>query len=148
MEIVCWRAMLIYYRSSFALTGLHRIGLGGPIQTKTINVPPKFPCSLKVFGYPRIPTRPRCSRWQKELRAAVFWGISTFLRLIIRNPRFAKITDQMVSLGAVESAINAVVPEPVEVLSTAIPDGKKGTSALSHKFASSFSQYKVTCACR
>ncbi|MCP4286579.1 MAG: AMP-binding protein, partial [Gammaproteobacteria bacterium] len=49
-----------------------------------------------------------------------------FLSIVDRYSRFAKIGGEMVSLGAVESAINAVVPETVEVLSTAIPDEKKG----------------------
>jgi acyl-[acyl-carrier-protein]-phospholipid O-acyltransferase/long-chain-fatty-acid--[acyl-carrier-protein] ligase len=49
-----------------------------------------------------------------------------FLTIVDRYSRFAKIGGEMISLGAIESAINAVLPEDVEVLSTAIPDGKKG----------------------
>ena len=49
-----------------------------------------------------------------------------FLTIVDRYSRFAKIGGEMISLGAVESAINAIVPEDVEVLATAIPDGKKG----------------------
>ena len=32
----------------------------------------------------------------------------------------------MISLGAIESAILELLPEEIEILSTAIPDGKKG----------------------
>lgn len=34
--------------------------------------------------------------------------------------------DEMISLGAVESAIGRVLPEETEVLATVLPDGKKG----------------------
>ena len=36
----------------------------------------------------------------------------------------------MISLGAIESIINKVLPEDVEVLTTALPDGKKGEKVI------------------
>ena len=49
-----------------------------------------------------------------------------FLVIVDRYSRFAKIGGEMVSLGAVEGAISKLLPEDVEVLTTALPDGKKG----------------------
>ncbi len=49
-----------------------------------------------------------------------------FLTIVDRYSRFAKIGGEMVSLGAVESAIGHQLPEEVEVLATNVPDGKKG----------------------
>ena len=49
-----------------------------------------------------------------------------FLTIVDRYSRFAKIGGEMVSLGAIESTIATLLPEDVEVLTTALPDGKKG----------------------
>ena len=49
-----------------------------------------------------------------------------FLTIVDRYSRFAKIGGEMVSLGAIEGSISRVLPEEVEVLTTAVPDGKKG----------------------
>lgn len=49
-----------------------------------------------------------------------------FLTIVDRYSRFAKIGGEMISLGAVESAIAQVMPEGVEVLATSLPDSKKG----------------------
>ncbi|MDB4308145.1 AMP-binding protein, partial [Gammaproteobacteria bacterium] len=49
-----------------------------------------------------------------------------FLTIVDRYSRFAKIGGEMISLGAIESIINKVLPDDVEVLTTALPDGKKG----------------------
>ncbi|WP_210396952.1 acyl-[ACP]--phospholipid O-acyltransferase [Motiliproteus sediminis] len=49
-----------------------------------------------------------------------------FLTIVDRYSRFAKLGGEMVSLGAVESAITKQLPEEVEVLATAIPDSRKG----------------------
>jgi len=49
-----------------------------------------------------------------------------FLTIVDRYSRFAKIGGEMISLGAIESAIGKLLPEYIEVLTTAIPDGKKG----------------------
>ncbi|RLA18554.1 MAG: acyl-[ACP]--phospholipid O-acyltransferase, partial [Gammaproteobacteria bacterium] len=49
-----------------------------------------------------------------------------FLTIVDRYSRFAKIGGEMISLGAIESSINATLPEDVETLTTAIPDDKKG----------------------
>ncbi len=49
-----------------------------------------------------------------------------FLTIVDRYSRFAKIAGEMVSLGAIEDTINNATPEDVEVLSTAIPNDKKG----------------------
>jgi acyl-[acyl-carrier-protein]-phospholipid O-acyltransferase / long-chain-fatty-acid--[acyl-carrier-protein] ligase len=49
-----------------------------------------------------------------------------FLTIVDRYSRFAKIGGEMISLGAIESAIAKVMPENIEVLTTAVPDGKKG----------------------
>jgi acyl-[acyl-carrier-protein]-phospholipid O-acyltransferase/long-chain-fatty-acid--[acyl-carrier-protein] ligase len=53
-----------------------------------------------------------------------------FLTIVDRYSRFAKIGGEMISLGAIESAINKVLPEDVEVLTTALPDGKKGEKVI------------------
>ncbi len=49
-----------------------------------------------------------------------------FLTIVDRYSRFAKIGGEMISLGAVESAIGQLLPPEVEITSTALPDGKKG----------------------
>lgn len=49
-----------------------------------------------------------------------------FLTIVDRYSRFAKIGGEMVSLGAIEGAIGKLLPEDIEVLTTALPDGKKG----------------------
>jgi len=49
-----------------------------------------------------------------------------FLVIVDRYSRFAKIGGEMVSLGTIETAINKLLPEEIEILTTAIPDGKKG----------------------
>ena len=49
-----------------------------------------------------------------------------YLTIVDRYSRFAKIAGEMISLGAIESAILELLPEEIEILSTAIPDGKKG----------------------
>ena len=49
-----------------------------------------------------------------------------FLTIVDRYSRFAKIGGEMVSLGAVESAIAKLLPDESEVLATALADGKKG----------------------
>ncbi len=53
-----------------------------------------------------------------------------FLTIVDRYSRFAKIAGEMVSLGAIEDAINNATTEEVEVLSTAIPDDKKGEKVI------------------
>ncbi|HDY85600.1 MAG TPA: acyl-[ACP]--phospholipid O-acyltransferase, partial [Methylophaga sp.] len=49
-----------------------------------------------------------------------------FLIIVDRYSRFAKIGGEMISLGAVETNINAKLPEDVEILATTVPDDKKG----------------------
>jgi len=49
-----------------------------------------------------------------------------FLTIVDRYSRFAKIGGEMISLGAVESAIGKLIPAEIEITSTALPDGKKG----------------------
>ncbi len=49
-----------------------------------------------------------------------------FLTIVDRYSRFAKIGGEMISLGAIEGAVGKLLPEEVEVLTTALPDGKKG----------------------
>lgn len=49
-----------------------------------------------------------------------------FLTIVDRYSRFAKIGGEMVSLGSVESSINPLLPEHVEILTTTISDEKKG----------------------
>ena len=53
-----------------------------------------------------------------------------FLTIVDRYSRFAKIGGEMISLGAIEGAIGKVLPENVEVLTTALPDGKKGEKVI------------------
>ncbi len=53
-----------------------------------------------------------------------------FLSIVDRYSRFAKIGGEMISLGAIESAISGHLPEHVEILATALPDGKKGEKVL------------------
>jgi acyl-[acyl-carrier-protein]-phospholipid O-acyltransferase/long-chain-fatty-acid--[acyl-carrier-protein] ligase len=52
--------------------------------------------------------------------------VDGFLTIVDRYSRFAKIGGEMISLGAIEGAIGQLLPEEVEILSTALPDGKKG----------------------
>jgi acyl-[acyl-carrier-protein]-phospholipid O-acyltransferase/long-chain-fatty-acid--[acyl-carrier-protein] ligase len=49
-----------------------------------------------------------------------------FLTIVDRYSRFAKIGGEMVSLGAVESAISPLLPEDVAIAATALPDSRKG----------------------
>ncbi len=49
-----------------------------------------------------------------------------FLTIVDRYSRFAKIGGEMISLGAVESAIAKQLPEEMEILATTVPDSKKG----------------------
>jgi len=49
-----------------------------------------------------------------------------FLTIVDRYSRFAKIGGEMISLGAIESAIGQQLPEDSEILATTIPDDKKG----------------------
>ncbi len=49
-----------------------------------------------------------------------------FLTLVDRYSRFAKIAGEMISLGAVEEAIRAIVPEEVDIVAANAPDAKKG----------------------
>jgi acyl-[acyl-carrier-protein]-phospholipid O-acyltransferase/long-chain-fatty-acid--[acyl-carrier-protein] ligase len=49
-----------------------------------------------------------------------------FLTIVDRYSRFAKVAGEMVSLGAVESAIDRQLPDDMEVLATSLPDEKKG----------------------
>ncbi len=49
-----------------------------------------------------------------------------FLTIVDRYSRFAKIGGEMISLGAVEAGIAPLLKESVEILATALPDGKKG----------------------
>jgi acyl-[acyl-carrier-protein]-phospholipid O-acyltransferase/long-chain-fatty-acid--[acyl-carrier-protein] ligase len=53
-----------------------------------------------------------------------------FLTIVDRYSRFAKIGGEMISLGAIEGAIGKVVPENIEVLTTTVPDGKKGEKVI------------------
>jgi acyl-[acyl-carrier-protein]-phospholipid O-acyltransferase/long-chain-fatty-acid--[acyl-carrier-protein] ligase len=53
-----------------------------------------------------------------------------FLTIVDRYSRFAKIGGEMISLGAIEGAIGKVVPDNVEVLTIALPDGKKGEKVI------------------
>ncbi|RKZ81009.1 MAG: acyl-[ACP]--phospholipid O-acyltransferase, partial [Gammaproteobacteria bacterium] len=49
-----------------------------------------------------------------------------FLVIIDRYSRFAKIGGEMISLGAIEESINAILPDDIEILATTLPDDKKG----------------------
>ena len=49
-----------------------------------------------------------------------------FLVIVDRYSRFAKIGGEMISLGAIEASINPTLPEDIEILTTTIPDDKKG----------------------
>ena len=51
-----------------------------------------------------------------------------FLTIVHRYSRFAKIGGEMISLGAIEASINPHLPKDVEILSTSIPNDKKGES--------------------
>ncbi len=52
--------------------------------------------------------------------------VDGFLTIVDRYSRFAKIGGEMISLSAVEIAIARVIPEEIDILAVAIPDGKKG----------------------
>jgi acyl-[acyl-carrier-protein]-phospholipid O-acyltransferase/long-chain-fatty-acid--[acyl-carrier-protein] ligase len=56
--------------------------------------------------------------------------IDGYLTIVDRYSRFAKIGGEMVSLGAVESGIREMLTEEVDILSTAIPDGRKGEKVI------------------
>lgn len=49
-----------------------------------------------------------------------------YLTIVDRYSRFAKVGGEMISLGAVEAAIQANLSADIEILASAIPDGKKG----------------------
>ena len=49
-----------------------------------------------------------------------------FLTIVDRYSRFAKIAGEMVSLGAVEEAIRAIIPKEVDIVASNAPDAKKG----------------------
>jgi len=49
-----------------------------------------------------------------------------FLTIVDRYSRFAKIGGEMISLTAIETAIAKTLPDEIEVLATALPDGRKG----------------------
>lgn len=49
-----------------------------------------------------------------------------FLSIVDRYSRFAKIGGEMISLGGIEASITPMLPEDVEILTTAIADDKKG----------------------
>ena len=49
-----------------------------------------------------------------------------FLVIVDRYSRFAKIGGEMISLGAIEAVINPTLPEDIEILTTTVPDDKKG----------------------
>lgn len=49
-----------------------------------------------------------------------------FLVIVDRYSRFAKIGGEMISLGAIEAAINPTLSEEIEILTTTLADDKKG----------------------
>ncbi|MFP8966121.1 acyl-[ACP]--phospholipid O-acyltransferase [Pokkaliibacter sp. CJK22405] len=49
-----------------------------------------------------------------------------FLTVVDRYSRFAKVGGEMVSLGAVEEAVNKVLGDEVRVMAVAVPDERKG----------------------
>lgn len=49
-----------------------------------------------------------------------------FLIIVDRYSRFAKIGGEMISLGAIEASININLPDDIEILTTTVPDDKKG----------------------
>ncbi len=49
-----------------------------------------------------------------------------FLTIVDRYSRFAKIAGEMISLGAVEEEIRAIIPEEVDIVAANVPDAKKG----------------------
>ncbi len=53
-----------------------------------------------------------------------------FLTIVDRYSRFAKIGGEMISLGAIESAVSQHLPEDSEVLATTVPDEKKGEKVI------------------
>ena len=53
-----------------------------------------------------------------------------FLTLVDRYSRFAKIAGEMISLGAVEEAIRALIPEEIDIVAANAPDAKKGEKVI------------------
>ena len=53
-----------------------------------------------------------------------------FLTIVDRYSRFAKIAGEMVSLGAVEEAIRAIIPEEIDIVAANAPDAKKGEKVI------------------
>ncbi len=53
-----------------------------------------------------------------------------FLTIVDRYSRFAKIAGEMISLGAVEEAIRAIIPEEVDIVAANAPDAKKGEKVI------------------
>ncbi len=49
-----------------------------------------------------------------------------FLTILDRYSRFAKVAGEMISLGAVEEAIRAILPEDIDIVASNAPDAKKG----------------------
>jgi acyl-[acyl-carrier-protein]-phospholipid O-acyltransferase/long-chain-fatty-acid--[acyl-carrier-protein] ligase len=49
-----------------------------------------------------------------------------FLSIVDRYSRFAKIGGEMISLSAIEASINKLLPQNIEILTTTMPDDKKG----------------------
>ena len=53
-----------------------------------------------------------------------------FLTIVDRYSRFAKIGGEMVSLGAIETELEKLLPEGIEIAATAIPNSKKGEQVI------------------
>ena len=53
-----------------------------------------------------------------------------FLTIVDRYSRFAKIAGEMVSLGAVEEAIRAIIPDEIDIVASNAPDAKKGEKVI------------------
>lgn len=53
-----------------------------------------------------------------------------FLVIVDRYSRFAKIGGELISLSAIEASINPSLPADVEILTTAVPDNKKGEKVI------------------
>jgi acyl-[acyl-carrier-protein]-phospholipid O-acyltransferase/long-chain-fatty-acid--[acyl-carrier-protein] ligase len=49
-----------------------------------------------------------------------------FLTIVDRYSRFAKVAGEMISLGAVEEALRAILPEDIDIIAANAPDPKKG----------------------
>ncbi len=49
-----------------------------------------------------------------------------FLTIVDRYSRFAKVAGEMISLGAVEEEIRAIIPNEVDIVAANTPDAKKG----------------------